>query len=260
VKVHGSSDPRGEELACSDKPYESPSMREVTGPTIRPGGLFLTERALDLCAFGPGDRVLDIGCGLGATVELMKERYQLDATGIDLSETLIAQGRARNPALQLRLGDAANLPFADGQMDGVMMECVLSITGAAGRVLAEARRVLRPGGCLILTDMYLREARAERIDATATPHQPRANACSCLTGAVTRTEMEEQLEGAGFELSLWEDHTVLLKRLAAEIILKYGSLSEFWSEVYGKSEYGEEAGVNARHGRLGYCLVIATHD
>ncbi len=120
--------------------------------------------------------------------------------------------------------------------------------------------MLRPGGRLILTDMYLSAAGAERVDTAPAPHQPCAHACSCLTGAVTRTEMEEQLEGAGFELSLWEDHTVLLKRLAAEIILKYGSLSEFWSEVYGKSEYGEEAEVNARHGRLGYCLVIATHD
>jgi arsenite methyltransferase len=256
-------DPGDEPSACSDRPYESPAMLDVTGPTIRPGGLSLTERALNVCAFRPGDRVLDVGCGMGATVKFLRKRYHLDAVGIDRSEALIAKGVARGPALPLLIGDALELPFADGQMDGLIMECALSATGAVGRALAQAHRVLRAEGCLILTDMYLRESGIGSIDTTPAPHPLDAGTCCCLGGATTRARLEKELCDAGFQLSLWEDHTALLKRLAAEIVWKHGSLTEFWRKVRGSSGdtgHKEEAEANAQRRRLGYYLAIATRD
>lgn len=264
------------------RPYESPVMIAATGATIRPGGPALTERALALCAFEPGASVLDVGCGLGASVSLMRERHGLDARGVDLSAALIAQGLARWPGLPLQVAGAAALPFADGTMDGVLMECVLSVTGDVGHVLGEAWRVLRPQGRLVLSDMYSREipsgpdgrghefrpslraGRTARVDYSGLP---------CMAGALSRAELEGEVDAAGFELSSWEDHTGALKSLAAEIILEHGSLAHFWALVGGRSceqasrgrvpgaagvaDRGLEAAAGPPERRLGYYLAIA---
>ncbi len=64
--------------------HESREMRSVTGPTIRPGGLTLTERAFAFCSLPERARVLDVGCGVGATVEFLC-REHLGAFGVDTS-------------------------------------------------------------------------------------------------------------------------------------------------------------------------------
>ncbi|HTG83025.1 MAG TPA: class I SAM-dependent methyltransferase, partial [Geobacteraceae bacterium] len=134
--------------------YESPLLRKVAGATIRPGGLTLTERGVAFCRFPSGARLLDVGCGAGATVEYLRSRYGFAAAGVDISRLLIAEGLVRDPALPLVEAEAEALPVEDGVLDGVLCECVLSLVGEPLRALREFRRVLRPGGHLILSDMY----------------------------------------------------------------------------------------------------------
>ena len=55
--------------------YENEDMRRVTGDTLRPGGMFLTDRAIKICDFKYGDKILDVGCGMGVTVEKLKREY-----------------------------------------------------------------------------------------------------------------------------------------------------------------------------------------
>ncbi|MBK9781145.1 MAG: hypothetical protein IPP55_14010 [Anaerolineales bacterium] len=54
--------------------YESDVMSEVTGGLLRPGGFVLTKRLIELCNLDPGDMVLDIGSGSGATVQFLETR------------------------------------------------------------------------------------------------------------------------------------------------------------------------------------------
>ena len=68
-------------------PYESAGLREVTGPTLRPGGFSLTRRAVELCNLPAGALVLDIGCGLGATVHWLEANFGLKTLGLDASMT-----------------------------------------------------------------------------------------------------------------------------------------------------------------------------
>lgn len=97
---------------------------------------------------GPGDRVLDIACGSGLAVELAAVRGASGA-GIDASERLIAVARDRSPDADLRVGDMHALPWDDGTFD--VVTSFRGIWGTTPDALAEAFRVLKPGGRLGVT-------------------------------------------------------------------------------------------------------------
>ncbi len=100
-----------------------------------------------------GARVLEIGVGMGADF-LRWVRAGADATGIDLTERAVAltRGRLLEEGLEaeVRVADAEALPFADAAFDVVYSWGVLHHTPDAERAIAEAQRVLAPGGQLKL--------------------------------------------------------------------------------------------------------------
>jgi ubiquinone/menaquinone biosynthesis C-methylase UbiE len=110
--------------------------------------------------YSPGDRLLDIGCGVGAVLRVIAEAHPgLRLHGIDAEPRQIDCARRHLRGVgadkpDLRVGDAAALPWADAAIDHVYMmwfiehlpECV------ARRVLREARRVLRPGGTITINE------------------------------------------------------------------------------------------------------------
>ena len=180
-------------------PYESPALREAIGPALRPGGLELTERAARFCGLAPGDRVLDVGCGVGTTAAFLQDRFRVSALGIDASAQLLAEAQKSHPALPLVQGDGAGLPFAPGLFSAVFCECVLSLLENRTRALAEFYLVLRPGGHLVMADLYWRSPEPPSTGSGLT-------ARGCLAGALPRHQLEQQIEDAGFTLGLWEDH------------------------------------------------------
>lgn len=108
-------------------------------------------------AYRPGDRVLDIGCGVGAVLgELHKTFSGLHLAGIDREERQVDFARRHLSSLaadaDLRVGDATRLPWPDHSFDHVYMmwfieHLPLSVTPT---VLAEARRVLKPAGTITI--------------------------------------------------------------------------------------------------------------
>ena len=101
-----------------------------------------------LLGISPADHVLDIACGSGLAVELCAARGATVA-GLDASPRLIAVARDRSPQADLRVGDMHVLPWADNTFDAVTS--FRGIWGTTPDAVAEARRVLRPGGRLGLT-------------------------------------------------------------------------------------------------------------
>lgn len=233
----------------SPSPYESPALREITGPTIRPGGFSLTARAVEFCGLKKGAAVLDVGCGPGATANWLKGNHGLDAVGLDASLTLLREGRCSGSAAFLVAGRAGELPFRSGCFDGLFCECVLSLLEAPGRALVEFKRVLRPGGWLVVTDLYAR--RPEGV--TALWNLPQR---SCLQGAGSRAEMLSRIAGAGFEPMLWEDHSGLLRQLAARLVFEFGSMARLQS-FFAPGCSGDEWRWAMDSARPGYCLMIA---
>lgn len=224
-------------------PYETPAFRSVAGACLRPGGTELTDRAISFCGFREGARLLDVGCGAGATVEHLRLNSGLAAAGVDVSRRLVAEGLVRNPSLPLAEGGAEALPVSEGTLDGVLCECVLSLVASPRRALGEFRRVLRPGGFLILSDLYLRDPLGCFPPAGPAGENP-------VRGVMAGDMLETLLAASGFRIRLWEDHTRALQELAARLVLAHGSLDGPWG-VFG--------GVECT-GRLGYFLLVARRE
>ncbi|MCI2416260.1 methyltransferase domain-containing protein [Saccharopolyspora sp. K220] len=107
----------------------------------------LRERSYDLLtSIGP---VLDVGCGVGTAVAELRKRG-VPAIGMDVDEEMIATATDRYPDADFRVGDACALPFADGELSGYRAEKVYHAVADPDRALAEARRVLAPGGRIVL--------------------------------------------------------------------------------------------------------------
>jgi ArsR family transcriptional regulator len=127
-----------------------------------------------LGAFGehPPRNLLDIGTGTGRVLQLFAPRVGF-GLGIDLSREMLSVARAnldrtslRN--CQVRHGDMYHLPLPDGSFDAATMHNVLHFADDPGAALAEAARVLRPGGRLVVVDFarheleFLRREHAHR--------------------------------------------------------------------------------------------------
>ncbi|GAA4234164.1 SAM-dependent methyltransferase [Streptosporangium album] len=114
-----------------------------------PSSVALRAHSYGLLDLAPGAPVVDVGCGVGRAVAEMAE-HGAEAVGVDVSEQMIAVGRRRRPGADLRVGDAYALPFQDGQLAGYRAEKVYHELGDPARALGEARRVLAPGGRIVL--------------------------------------------------------------------------------------------------------------
>jgi len=119
---------------------------------IHPGGFAATRRLLEACHIDGSSRILDIGCGKGTTSVLLAQKYGCNVVGMDLSDdlldeaTAIARRKNVDHKVTFRAGDALNMPFADGEFDGVVGQAVLILVGDKKRAVQEALRVTKSGG------------------------------------------------------------------------------------------------------------------
>ncbi len=128
----------------------------------------------DLLGNGPHGLLVDLGTGTGRMLELFAGRFER-ALGLDLNQAMLAYARSRVDRLgltnvQVRHGNLYDLSVADAEADVVVMHQVLHYLSEPQAAIAEAGRVLRPGGRLLIVDFaphdleFLREAHAhERL-------------------------------------------------------------------------------------------------
>ena len=109
----------------------------------------------------------DLGCGTGNVLQAMLGKAK-NIIGVDGSARMLELARRRFAAegdrVSLRIGDLAHLPLRDGETDFASLNMVLHHVPAPGEVLREIRRVLAPGGILVLTDFNRHEDERMRLE------------------------------------------------------------------------------------------------
>lgn len=160
-----------------------------------------------------GARVLEGGCGRANKVKALAS-VGYKATGIDFAEDSVRQARLNYPDLDIRQGDVRSLGFGDGEFDGYWSIGVIEhFWEGYDPILAEAARVLRPGGYLFLTAPWLspyraRKARSGKYQEAEFQSEPEA----FYQFALGREEVAAQVVQHGFELVRWQG-------LAAEVCM-----------------------------------------
>lgn len=232
------------------QPYETCVMNTITGETLRPGGISLTKRCLEFCEFPPQSILLDIGCGNGATVNYLRENGFL-AYGLDRSLKLLVGSSNTTDRF---LADGQTVPIKSGSIDGIFLECALSVMEEPEKVLAEIKRLLKPGGILIVSDMYARNPFAiGPLRATRTG--------GCFSSICSQIEISSLIQSFNMEEVVWEDHSEAIRSMMGKIIFKFGSMERFWSCLFERSNISLGNPLNFQllltRARVGYFLLIA---
>jgi ubiquinone/menaquinone biosynthesis C-methylase UbiE len=145
-----------------DEHRDTEALLSLLDATDRmPSLVRLRIRSYQLLSLVPGSTVVDVGCGAGRAVAELAERG-VHAVGVDPDPWMLTAARKRWPGAEFREAGAEALPFADGSVRGYRADKVLHILPEPQRALTEARRVLAPGGRIVLTgqdwDAFMIEA------------------------------------------------------------------------------------------------------
>jgi L-amino acid N-acyltransferase YncA/2-polyprenyl-3-methyl-5-hydroxy-6-metoxy-1,4-benzoquinol methylase len=152
-----------------------------------------------VAALAPGEDVLDLGSGGGIDVLLSARQVGPGGRvyGLDASAEMIGLARANAAAadagnVEFLHGSIEDVPLPDRLVDAVISNCVINLSADKPRVLAEAFRVLRPGGRLGVSDVIA----AEGADPVVLAEAERRTGCA--SGTVTAAQYRDQLLTAGF--------------------------------------------------------------
>jgi ubiquinone/menaquinone biosynthesis C-methylase UbiE len=119
--------------------------------------------AVDRLSLGPGDRFLDLGCGLGAALE-HAAATGAETSGIDPSPAMVERAAARVSRAEVAEGSAESIPFDDDRFTAALAVSTYHHWADPEAGLAEVRRVLAPGGRLLIVERKLKRSAGHGLD------------------------------------------------------------------------------------------------
>lgn len=242
----------------------------------RPGGFHMTETLFSFIepeTYPEPLAVIDVGCGSGAALQYLKERYpDWELRGIDPDPQAPA-GRPgladeeESSSVRIQTGEAEQLPFPDGYADVILMECSFSKTWNPKQALREIRRVLKPDGWLLMSDIYARkeeitDRKGEDFETAAGMQEPDGSL------EESRFEAGRRMSSSGM-LGRLESHKTIWKRLrgAGFAVLEMQDVSEELVQWIGQKildggacEWYKNAGIDrqaVKRAGCGYFICAA---
>jgi SAM-dependent methyltransferase len=147
-----------------------------------------------------GEVVLDLGSGGGIDVLLSARRVGPSgkAYGLDMTDEMLAlarqnQQKAGVANVEFLKGEIENIPLPDNSVDVIISNCVINLSASKDKVLAEAFRVLKPGGRFAVSDVVTRGVIPPEIARSVLLW------VGCVAGALQEDEYRSKLAAAGFE-------------------------------------------------------------
>ena len=153
-----------------------------------------------LAELNPGETVLDLGSGGGIDVLLSARRVGPagKAYGLDMTDDMLALARKNQAAagvenVEFLKGEIEQIPLPDNSVDVIISNCVINLSADKDRVLAEAFRVLKPGGRFAVSDIVVRGH-----DVPADVRRNMELWIGCVAGALEEDDYRAKLTRAGF--------------------------------------------------------------
>ena len=188
-----------------------------------------------LADLAPGEVVLDLGSGGGIDVLLSARRvgptgkaYGLDMTDEMLELAQENKEKAGATNVEFLKGHIESIPLPSKSVDVIISNCVINLSGDKKKVLAEAFRVLRPGGRFAVSDVITRGELPEPV------RQSMALWSGCVSGALDEREFVSLLEEVGFENPTIEPTRIYSKEDALALIEGTGLAPEVADGLEGK--------------------------
>jgi SAM-dependent methyltransferase len=191
-----------------------------------PVAVGMRARSYDLLGDFAGRTVVDVGCGGGRAVGELAGR-RATAVGVDPDPEMIAVARERWPAGEFHVGDAYDLPLAAGSVVGYRADKVLHLVDDPARAMAEARRVLAPGGRVVLLGPDWDMIAVDSDDPATTRRLVHAKADTFPGPRIARGYRNLLLD-AGFTDPVVEVHTIVLTDGTGLALLRRMSDDESW--------------------------------
>ena len=180
-----------------------------------------------LAQLKPGEVVLDLGSGGGIDVLLSAKRVGPTgkAYGLDMTDEMLAlarenQQKAGVTNAEFLKGEIESIPLPDRSVDVIISNCVINLSGNKDRVLAEAFRVLKPGGRFAVSDIVVRGELPAPIRRSLEAW------AGCVAGALTEEEYREKLGRVGFSQIDVEPTRIYRLEDAKELLVQYKDLLE----------------------------------
>jgi arsenite methyltransferase len=188
-----------------------------------------------LAQLEPGETVLDLGSGGGIDVLLSAKRVGPTgkAYGLDMTDEMLAlarenQRKAGVTNVEFLKGEIEHIPLPDASVDVIISNCVINLSADKDAVMAEAYRVLKPGGRFAVSDVVVRgEVPAELRRSVELW-------IGCVAGALEESEYRAKLAKAGFDEIAVEPTRIYTAESARDFLAGAGLDDEAIASMDGK--------------------------